>query len=153
MRTLELRIGKVHNESDVMHFFEDNHVQRGDTLKLMSESENKGGDVLIIAMVVILILKQILNQENKRQNQDDGERLLNDPFKGKTIEDIEQQVSEEYGIKIELELKSPQNDENEWNSLSLKNLEKAYEINEPDYNDIQVQEPNPSYDPWKKDQL
>jgi hypothetical protein len=104
-------------------------------------------------MVVILILKQILNQENKRQNQEDGERLLNDLFKGKTIEDIEQQVSEEYGIKIELELKSPQNDENEWNSLSLKNLEKAYEINEPDYNDIQVQEPNPSYDPWKKDQL
>jgi hypothetical protein len=153
MRTLKLEISNLQDAGDVLDFFEDNHIEKGDTLKLLTESENKGTTVLIIAIVVMILLRYIFNHWNKSENQKDGERILDELFKGKSIEEIEQQVDEEYGIKIEVEVRGSKKDEDNWNTLSMQNLQKAYEINEPDYNDVQVQEPNPGYKPWKKEQL
>jgi len=141
----------VQDTGDVVYFFENNRIEKGDTLKLLTETGNKGTLVLIIAVVVMLLLRYIFTHANKLKNQKDGEQLLDELFKGKSIEEIEQQVVEEYGIKIEVEVRRKK-EENSWHTLSMQSLEKAYEVNEPDYNDVQVQEPNPDYKPWKKEQ-
>jgi hypothetical protein len=45
----------------------------------------------------------------------------------------------------EPEIKESEAEENDWNALSMQSLEKAYDINEPDYKDVPVQEANSDY--------
>lgn len=139
-------IAGVQDPGDIVDFFENNHLEKGDTLKLLAESENKGTLVLVIAIVVVLLLKYLYDSY-KLDKQKGGEKILDDLFKGKSVEEIEAQVEQEYGVKIAVEIKKAGKEHEDWNSLAMKSLEKMYADDEPDYNDVQVQEPNPDYKP------
>ena len=64
---------------------------------------------------------------------------------------LEKQVEREYGIKVEIEFEK--DDERIfWQQIAARSMSKAYDANEPDYSDVQLMEPNPTYRQWKKAQ-
>ena len=148
MKTHELEITNYQTPGEVVRFLNKHDVKRGDTLKVSAEDEKQNITVMIFAVVVMALI-MFYNQKKKREEE--GEKILDTLFKeSSTIEEIEKEVEKEYGIKIQVETKTDEEREF-WYKLSSQGLAKAYSIDEPDYTEADVKEPNPDYKPCKKD--
>jgi preprotein translocase subunit YajC len=148
MQTLELDIANYQSPGDVIRFLDEHDIKRGDTLKVTTEQEQKTMAMIVVIVVVIALVYFFRQQRNR---EEDGEIILETLFKeGTTVEEIEKQVEAEYGIKIDVETKRSEEREF-WYKLSEQSLSRAYSIDEPDYSDVDLKEPNPNYKGWKKD--
>jgi hypothetical protein len=108
---------------------------------------------MALAVLVVLAIVHFFGpaEKDKRNNRTaDGEKVLDDLFEGKTVEQIEEMVEHEYGIKMQLEQREPDEEREEWLKLSLQGLSKAYGNNEPEYTEADVKEPNAAYKAWKE---
>jgi hypothetical protein len=148
MKTHELEMDNFHSPDELVRFLEDNDLKKGDTLKVMTEEEIKEGVLVAFVVLIILAIAYIFNK-TKTERMEDGQKILDDLFKGKTIEEIEESVQQEYGIKIEMEQKEPDHEREDWLRLSGQNISRAYTIDEPEYTEGDVKEPNPEYKIWK----
>ncbi len=149
MQTIELDIDKFKTQEDVLKFLENEGVAKGDTVKVLTEEDKSSLTTAGALIIILLVISHIFLAKKETKRQKEGGEILDKLLKGKSIEEIEKEVEKEYGVKIEVEKKS--DDEREdWIKLSMKGLERAYTKDDPDISEIQVKEPNPKYDPWKK---
>jgi hypothetical protein len=112
--------------------------------------------LVLTALIVIVIFALFFSwstnskKTNRRRRNDDTEPILEDLFKGKSIEEIEKEVENEYGVKIEIQHVEDE-DYKAWRDLSNQNFLKAYGQDEPEYNINDIKEPNPLYkSKWKE---
>jgi len=70
--------------------------------------------------------------------------LLDKIFKGKTVEDIERELSDEYDIELVID-SNESGERRQWQQFSRSALVKAYGDEEPEYTEDMVKEPNPEY--------
>lgn len=73
--------------------------------------------------------------------------MIDDLFKEKTVEEIETQIENDYGVKLEVEQRD--SDREDFLELSAQAFEQEYG-DEPDYSNVPIIEINPDYNPWKK---
>jgi hypothetical protein len=146
MKTHVLQLSNYHSTGEFIRFFDENDLQKGDTLKVTTaESE----EIILVAVVLMIVWAMVFSDKQKRNRQKDGERILESIFKSNTtIEEIEKQVKEEYGVNLVVELQ-PDEESSFWNKVSAHSLSKLYSSDEADYSDVTVLEPNPSYRPCK----
>jgi hypothetical protein len=148
MRTHELAIANYQSPEAVVRFLDEHKVKRGDTLKVTTEQYQQ---TILMALSLIVVMALFYFYKKKGEREEEGGKILEGIFKeGATVEDIEKQVEKEYGIKIEVETK-PDEERDFWYKLSAQNLSRAYGIDESDYSDVTILEPNPNYKPWKED--
>ncbi len=121
---------------------------RKEILKVKTDEQKNTLALVAIVVVVAIAIIYFFNKARKNRT-DDGEKMLDGLFKNKTIEEIENGVMEEYGIKIEIEQKEMHEERNDWQLLSSQNFIKEYSIDEPEYTDADLKEPNPEYIAWK----
>ncbi|HYV94741.1 MAG TPA: hypothetical protein VE978_23405 [Chitinophagales bacterium] len=145
MKTLELEVDEVKSPEEVVNFFKENDMSEGDTLKISTDEENLAFSAILF-IIALAIVFYFTKEKVKRIV--DGEKMLDDLFNGKSAEEMEKQIEEEYGVKIEIEHR--ENDERkDWGMLSMQGLSHAYGDDEPDYSDVPLIETNPDYKPWK----
>jgi hypothetical protein len=70
--------------------------------------------------------------------------LLKDVFKNQTIEDIEKELKDYYDIELVIESKED-HERRQWQKFSKIALIRAYDQEEPEYDENMVKEPNPEY--------
>ena len=145
MKTLELEVDEIKSPGEVVNFFKKNEMREGDTLKISTSEENLAYSAVLF-IIVLAIVFYFTKEKVKRVAE--GEKMLDDLFKGKSAEEMERQIEEEYGVKIEIESHEEQ-ERREWGMISLHGLSHAYGDNEPDYTDVPLIEVNPNYKPWK----
>ncbi len=144
MRTIDLNIANYHVPGDVIPLFHKHDLQFGDTIKVTTQ---EGNEDLTLLIVVVIAVALVIFYQQKKKRKDNGESILNNLFKQiVTIEEIEKEVEQEYGIKIVVETK-PNEERGFWNRMTAIGLSKAHSSEEPDYSDVIVKEPNPSYKP------
>jgi thioredoxin-related protein len=143
MSTHILNIERNQRPKDLLDFLNKSKLQKGDKVKMVSEEKS----ISSIAFYAIALLSIALAYYfDKRKKQESADKILQDVFKDYTTkEEYERHVEEEYGISIEIEQDSLEQEE--WARFALKNLERAYGENEPDISDIVIKEPNPKYNP------
>lgn len=146
MKTHILEIDNFHSPEEVADFLGESELQKGDVIKIITE-QDKGILVFVVA-IIVLVLMYIFK---KQERQSDGEKMLDTLFKGKNIDEFEQQVEVEYGIKIEVETKKKMDEVREWQDLAAKNFIASYGEDEPQYTSEDIREPNPTYGKWKKE--
>ncbi|MBX7139761.1 MAG: hypothetical protein K1X63_01670 [Chitinophagales bacterium] len=147
MKTLELEVDEINSPSALVEYFNANNMEEGDTLKIMTEEQEK---MLIWAVIAVAAIAIVYYFISKKQYEEDGDNMLADIFKGKSVEEIEKQIEEEYGVKVEVEQREDE-ERREWGMLAMRGLSHAYGDDEPEYFDADIKEPNPEYKAWKKE--
>ena len=153
MNILSIYIETVNRPNELVRFFDDNEVQEGDTLKIITEEDENS---LVIAAVVIIVIAAMFfswgtNKKisTRRRRINESDPILDDLFKGKSIDEIEKEVENEYGVKIEVQHREDQ-EHKAWKDLSNRNFLKGYSQDDYEYNISDVKEPNPLYQSkWK----
>ncbi len=149
MQTIELDIAKYKTREELMNFLKRRDVRKGDTVKVVTDEDKTTLAATGIVVIVLLAIIYIFSQRKKSDRELEGEAILDKLVKGKSIDEIEKEVKDEYGVKIEVEQKKDEERE-DWIKLSMKGLDKGYAKDDPDISSIPVREPNPKYNPWKK---
>ena len=138
MKTLEILIDDTTNPKSLSDILSKNKLTSGDTLLLKNSKIDEAGFIVACIMVITVIAVWFANS-NKNAYAD---KLLDNIFKDKTIEDIEAEMLKEYGIIVKIEEKQEQQS---WHQLGRNTLEKSYGADEPDYESLILKEPNPDY--------
>ena len=138
MKTLEILIDDTTNPKSLSDILSKNKLTSGDTLLLKNSKIDEAGFIVACIMVITVIAVWFANS-NKNAYAD---KLLDNIFKDKTIEDIEAEMLKEYGIIVKIEEKQEQQS---WHQLGRNTLEKSYGADEPDYESMIIKEPNPDY--------
>ena len=138
MKTLEIQIDDTTNPKSLSDILSKNKLTNGDTLLLRNSKIDEAGFTVACIMVITVIAVWFANS-NKNAYAD---KLLDNIFKDKTIEDIEAEMLKEYGIIVKIAEKQ---DQQSWHQLGRNTLEKSYGSNEPDYESMIIKEPNPDY--------
>jgi hypothetical protein len=73
-----------------------------------------------------------------------ADKVLKDVLTDKGIRELQNEITKEYGIDVQVESKEVNEDEN-WKEFSKHQIAKAYSNNEPEYELSMVKEPNSSY--------
>lgn len=129
---------KTANPKSLADILIKNKITEGD--KLIIKKATISDEAFIV--IIVLVISVIAIWFAKERKNEYSEKLLNDIFKDKTIEDIEEEMLTSYGIKVEIE----QEDERKlWIENARQNLSKGYGEDEPDYESIILKEPNPDY--------
>lgn len=147
MKTSVIDIDHINTNEEVVAYFENENLQKGDTLKLVTKEEHSKW---ILTAVVVIIVIAFIGVYNKRKREEDGAAMLDGLFKGKNLEEIEKQVLSEYGINIEVESTPIDTEREEWMALAGAALTNAYSDDEVEYTDADIKKPNPDYIPWKE---
>lgn len=142
MKTYEIDIRDIGSNSDFVSFLDEHEVKEGDVLKVRIYGiEMK---FLIMALLVVLTHAFAVHFRRKfKQREEEGQKIIDSVFESKSIEDIEKQIKNEYGVKIEIELGNSEDDE--WRKMSQIAMSKAYGEDEPEYTMANIKEPNPLY--------
>jgi hypothetical protein len=148
MKTILLDIDKQNSPEELKDAIKKQSPEEGDTVHLFTKENSP---IILMGFLVMVVMAILSVAFFKKKNKEETENLLKGIFdKYKTPEKLEEHIEEEYGIKIEV--KQPSNEDDEWRYSSMLSFSKSYSIEEPDYDNIVVKEPNPEYKPWKKDQ-
>lgn len=143
MKTIELDIDQVKAPISYSELLEQQDIQQGDHLKLLTELEPD--HFAVLAILVFLIFNK-----KRKQKQSFGEELLEELFKEFTsVKEAETTIKKEYGIEVTVEQKDPEREA--WVKGGMKAFAKGYGEDEPDYSLEDIKEPNPAYKPWKKE--
>lgn len=143
MSTHTLNIDKNKKPKDIRDFINRTQPKKGDKVRLFSEQTT----ITTVVILTLVVLGVALGYYfNKKKKTEDSEKILEDLFADfNTAEELEKHIEEEYGIIVEHQ---PEDTESEdWSRFALHNLNNAYAEDEPDISQIQVKEPNPSYNP------
>lgn len=143
MRTHEIILDEFENPAEVVAEFNERNVEQGDTVRLVTEEDTKWA-LFAIAALLLLALATYFALKHKKRREDEGGQILNDIMSRKSVEEIEREIEEEYGIKMEIEHRADEEREF-WNSASAKAFARAYGEDEPDYAEVPLKEPNPEY--------
>lgn len=146
MKTSVIDIDHIDTNEEVVAYFENENLQKGDTLKLVTK---EGYNRFALTAIVVVIIIAFVLVELRRKREEDGGAMLDDLFKGKSLEDIEAQVRSEYGINLEVET-GVDTEREEWMQLAGAALVNGYGDDEVEYTDADIKEPNPDYIPWKE---
>ena len=159
MNIHSIDIESIHRPDELVRFFEDNEVKQGDTVKIITDDDKNA--LMMMGLILIILIALVFffdsnksaipngRRRSRRKKDDDGEKILDDLFKGKSVEEIEREVENEYGVRIEVEQREDE-EHRVWRNLSAKNFLKGYGEIEPDYNTDDIKEPNPRYQSkWK----
>ncbi len=138
MKTLEIQIDDTTNPKSLSDILSKNKLTSGDTLLLKNSKIDEAGFAVVCLMVITFIAVWFANKTKNAY----ADKLLDNIFKDKTIEDIEAEMLREYGITIKIEQKQEQQS---WYQLGRNTLENSYGSNEPDYESLILKEPNPDY--------
>lgn len=149
MKTHDLVMSDFLYPGKVVQFLENEGLEEGDILKVKTEEQKNSAALMAVVVVVVIAVIYFFHKARKNRLED-GEKMLDELFKNKTIEEIEEGMMEEYGIKIEIEQKQFDEEREDWQLLSSQNFIKEYSIDEPEYTDADVKEPNPLYRTWKE---
>jgi len=142
MKVHQIEIDTITAPGDFLSFLENNDVQRGDTVKLVTSARQI---VLYILSFIYVALYWYYTAKKKRQ--EDGDQILDALFKDRSSGEIELEIEHQYGIKIETAYIDEET--GHWQSLSQRHFINSYAASEPDYDLMIVKEPNPSYQAWK----
>ncbi len=131
-------------------YFKEHEPQEGDELELKSSMSEEGMVLAVISLLAIVILYYFKRQKD----QQEGENKLKELFERTSVEELEELMEQEYGIKMSLEQKgNPEGRfQEEMYQLSEEGLNRAWDEDEPDISDVPIKEANPNYQPkrWKK---
>jgi hypothetical protein len=147
MKTHEIEVSEIGSQSELIKLMEKENIKRGDTIKLTDNNKNGLLSEAILFLVMLAIIHLFVKEKKKQEQQ--GNRILEKLFGGKSIDEIEKEVESEYGIKVEVEYKE-NTEEKGWKELSAANFIKGYSQDEPDYTEADIKEPNEEYRKWKK---
>jgi hypothetical protein len=138
MKTLEILIDDTTNPNSLSNILSKNKLNSGDSLLLKNSKIDEAG-FIVACIMVINVIAVWFAKENKNSYAD---KLLDNIFKGKTLEDIEAEMLKEYGITVKIDRKQEQQS---WYQLGRNTLERSYGEHEPDYESLILKEPNPGY--------
>jgi hypothetical protein len=137
VKTVELDIDNSASLKELEDEFSRVNLQRGDSLHVVFGKPVESEIVVLSVLVAILYIIQ-------KQFEDYSNDLLEKIFKGKTVEDIERELRDEYDIELVIDSKEDQ-ERRQWQQFSQSALVKAYGDEEPEYTENMVKEPNPEY--------
>src|SRR5687767_8795239 len=118
MKVLKLDIDSLKSIPEVINFLQNQDIKRGDTVKVVTAQGKTSLLLVTVVMMVAVVVVHILKRDKKSEREVEGEALLNEVLKGKSVEEIEREVQEEFGVRIEIEQKESENEE-DWYHLSM----------------------------------
>lgn len=142
MKTISIDIDNAVSLDELKDEFSKVNLQRGDSLHVVFSKSIESEIAILSVLVAILYIIQ-------KQFEDYSNDLLDQIFKGKTVEDIERELMDEYDIELVIDSKEDQ-ERRQWQQFSKSSLVKAYGEEEPEYTEDMVKEPNPEYNNKKK---
>jgi hypothetical protein len=134
MRIIELNIDNTTRPHNLASELKQFNLQQGDKLKVTTLMDE------VMTLTIIWVVFSFLYQKKMEY----ADKVLKDVLTDRGIRELQNEITKEYGIDVQVESKSVNEDEN-WNQFSKEKLSKAYGNNEPDYELSMVKEPNPSY--------
>jgi hypothetical protein len=108
----------MHEPKEVARFLEDNEAQKGDTLRLIIDG---GINNLIIAAFLVFALSCFYGRSKKRQEE--GGEILDNILKGTSVDELENEIESEYGVKIEVQHREDE-EFRAWRNLSNQNFQR-----------------------------
>lgn len=107
MNTIEIDSKRIRRPSDAYRIFEENGLHKGDEVRINTE----GDSTLQIVTTLILMAIVLYLTKEKDQNQDFGNKILEDLFSNKDPERIEEEIEREYGVTVETRNNMKENQE------------------------------------------
>lgn len=153
MNVIEIEIDKSTQPADVLKNITDAKLKSGDTLKINSKQDEILKSVAAALLVYYAVLYYFrINMTDKL----DAGKLLEEIIKRKSSKQIEKQIKNDFGINVQFQQtdhseQSFIKEKKEWTNMTISEFGKMYAVDEPDYSDVPVREPNPEYKTWKKD--
>jgi hypothetical protein len=148
MKQVILDTTKVRNPQEVFALLHREGLESGDSIRVLERplfDEQAREALFLLALMAVL---WYMNRE--RKNAAFATELLDDVFgKYNNAEDLEKELHLEFDISVTTEMLPP----SEWPRMTMRTYEQAaYADDEPDISHIALREPNPAYEPWKKDE-
>jgi hypothetical protein len=140
MKTVEIDIDHTASPQALAQEFKKHNLQRGDSLRLLSSKVDD--NTLIIVAIAILVITAISIMHKEKIEY--ANKLLEDIFKDKNVQGIENDIKRIYDIDLMIDMKEDE-EQQFWKQFSKSNLAKAYDHDEPEYDLSMVKEPNPRY--------
>ncbi len=132
MKTIELNIDHYTKPQGLAGELKGKNLQSGDILSVRSFLNEE------MVLLIVLAALAFLNQ----RKMDHANELLKDIFDDKDSREIQKEITEKYGIAVEVE--TAKEDEG-WRQFSKEKLAEAYGADEPEYDVNMIKEPNPDY--------
>ncbi|HVU98208.1 MAG TPA: hypothetical protein VHE34_23455 [Puia sp.] len=137
MKTVELDIQQTPSFKELKDAFNGIDLQKGDSLHVILGKPVEDEIIILSIALVILYIAQ-------KKYEDYSNDLLDNIFKGKTAEDIERELNDDYNIELVID-SNESGERRQWQQFSQSALVKAYGDEEPEYTEDMVKEPNPEY--------
>ena len=120
-------------------------LRPGDHLRVSTEQKLTQAELFTLMLVVIYMVARHFERSKIRDTtRMNGDQILNDLLtQYNSADDIEKALESEYGIEISLVERA--SEDNDWRDLSTQGVVAAYGMDEPDYTNVTVGEPNPHY--------
>jgi hypothetical protein len=138
---------KVRNPREVYALLDQQGLQPGDRITVLERplfDQQAREAIFLFALIAVL---WYMHRERKDTAFAAG--LLDDVFsKYNSAEELERELKTEFDITVSTDLVP----ESQWSQLTMSTFEQAaYGEDEPDISHLAAREPNPAYQPWKKD--
>jgi hypothetical protein len=138
MNTLIIDLDELKTPTEILKLFGDNHLKEGDAIKILTNFKK---NELVIFAVVTVVVNVVLKYMQKQNRQYEGEKILLDVIQSKSVEELEQELMEDYNIVLSVETKNDY-----WKEHSITHFLSAYSNEmEPEYTDADIKEPNVEY--------
>lgn len=138
---------KARSPQEVYALLDEQGLQPGDRITVLERpffDQQAKEAIFLFALIAVLWY-----MNRKRKNEAIAAELLDEVFgKYNSAEELERELKADLGITVNRAL-AP---ESSWSQLTMGTFEQAaYDEDEPDISHIAAREPNPAYQPWKKD--
>ena len=131
MKTIKLHIDHSTKPQTLARELKRKNLQKGDLLTIRS--------LLDVEMVLLIVLVSLAFLNERKM--DYANKVLKDIFGDKDSSEIQKEIAEEYGIALEVETAN----DADWKQFSKQKLAKAWEEDEPEYDESMVKERNEDY--------
>ena len=130
MKTVKLHIDHSTKPQTLARELKKKNLQKGDLLTIKS--------LLDVEMVLLIVLVSLAFLNERKI---DYAKVLKDIFGNKDSSEIQKEIADEYGIALEVEAAN----DADWKQFSKQKLAKAWEEDEPEYDESMVKERNEDY--------
>jgi hypothetical protein len=149
MKQVILDTATARTPQEIYAFMERESPQPGDSLKVLQRPMFDQQAKESLFLFVLIAMLWYMGRKDRRDQL--AAELLDDVFKKyHSVEELEQELKEEFNISVTTETRPDTT--GDWSRISMGTFERAaYGDDEPDISHIAVREPDPEYKPWKKD--
>lgn len=138
---------KARSPQEVYALLDQQGLQPGDRITVLERplfDQQAKQAIFLFALIAVLWY-----MNRKRKNEAIAAELLDEVFgKYNSAEELERELKTDFDITVSTDL-AP---EGSWSQLTMGTFEQAaYDEDEPDISHLAAREPNPAYQPWKKD--